>query len=365
MKILHVCQMIGGLDVYVRNIVTYSSEDLEFVIVRGKDDSPQPIMKHGKKIKEYGIRLYRSLNPINDGFALIQTIRIILKEKPDVIHCHSSKGGFIGRWAGFLTGVRTLYTPNAFSFLSTDSKYKKQLYIWLEKTAKLNSCLLACSESEQRLGIEKVGYKKEKALVWHNVVPDASKADISSKTGGRTPYVCYIGRPSYQKNTFFLLDVVKAVHERHPEVKFYLLGVGHYSPDMEELKRRVVQYGLEDTFEMVTWLSHEETWKYVDDSLFYLSVARYEGLPQAVIESMSLGKAIVASDVVGNRDCVKDQGNGYLLPLDMPAFVEKVCLLIENEQLREKMGKNSRTIFEHEFLIENRIGYLEDIYRKM
>lgn len=365
MKILHVCQMVGGLDVYVRNIMTYTSDDLEFVLVHGKDDHLQPVMKNGRNIREYGIRLYRSLNPIDDGIALLQTIRIIMKEKPDVIHCHSSKGGFIGRWAGFLTGVRTLYTPNAFSFLSTDSRYKKQLYIWLERSARLRSWLLACSESELILGIEKVGYSKEKALTWHNAVPDASKADIATKTGGDKPYICFIGRPSFQKNTFFLLDVVREVHKRHPEVKFYLLGVGHYSPDVEELKQKVVQYGLADTFELVSWLGHEETWKYVDDSLFYLTVSRYEGLPQAVIEALSLGKAVVASDVVGNRDCVWDQENGYLLPLDVSVFVEKICLLIENGQLREEMGRKSRSLFEREFLIENRIGYLETIYKEM
>lgn len=52
----------------------------------------------------------------------------------------------------------------------------------------------------------------------------------------------------------------------------------------------------------------------------YLTVARYEGLPLAVIEAMSLGKAIVASDVVGNRDCVEDGYNGRLLPLRKSLF---------------------------------------------
>ena len=42
-------------------------------------------------------------------------------------------------------------------------------------------------------------------------------------------YICYIGRPSYQKNPLFLVEVVKDVHILHPEVKFVLLGVGYYS----------------------------------------------------------------------------------------------------------------------------------------
>lgn len=341
-KVLHIGQMVGGLDTYIRNIIDYTSDGFEFV----PNDS---------------IKLCRQLNPLNDLIALIQAIRTIKKEKPDVIHCHSAKGGFIGRWAGYLTGIRTLYTPHAFSFLCTESKWKRRFYIWLERLARLNSYLLACSESEQMLGINVVHYRREKVQVWHNAVPDAAK--LIADSDETKPYICYVGRPSYQKNTFFLLDVVKEVHKKHPEVKFYLLGVGYYSPDTEKMKQKISEYGLEDAFEMVTWLSHEKTLELLRDSLFYLSVSRYEGLPLSVIETMALGKAILASDVVGNRDCVKDSENGYLLPLEVKTFVEKTCLLIEDVKLREKMGKKSRSLFEDHFYINHRIKVLEEIYK--
>ena len=178
-------------------------------------------------------------------------------------------------------------------------------------------------------------------------------------------YICYIGRPSYQKNTFFLLDVVKETVKRHPEVKFLLLGLGFYSPDLERLKQIISMYNLEDKIELHSWLNHEETLKYLKQSLFYLTVARYEGLPLSVIEAMSLGKAIIASDVVGNKDCVKDGFNGYLLQMDVNVFSEKICYLIENCIEREQMGNNSRLLFEKKFLIDNRIHELEDIYNKL
>ena len=127
MKVLHVGQMIGGLGVYIRNTVTYISDEFEFVIVHGETDNSKPVMKNGKEVKEYTISLYRKLNPLKDLKGLIQVIRIIQKEKPDIIHCHSAKGGFIGRMAGFLTRTKTFYTPHAFSFLSTQNKIKKQI----------------------------------------------------------------------------------------------------------------------------------------------------------------------------------------------------------------------------------------------
>lgn len=115
MKVLHIGQMIGGLDIYIRNSIIYNNvEDNEYVIVCGKDDKHQPVIRNGIEVKEYPISLFRSLNPLNDLKALIEAVKIIKKEKPDVIHCHSAKGGIIGRTAGWITGVKTFYTASCF-----------------------------------------------------------------------------------------------------------------------------------------------------------------------------------------------------------------------------------------------------------
>ena len=63
MKVLHVGQMIGGLGIYIRNTVTYISDEFEFVIVHGEADNSKPVIKDGKAVKEYTISLYRELNP--------------------------------------------------------------------------------------------------------------------------------------------------------------------------------------------------------------------------------------------------------------------------------------------------------------
>ena len=126
----------------------------------------------GIKVKEYGISLYRALNPLKDIKAIVESIRVIKKEKPDIIHCHSAKGGVVGRIAGFLTGTKTFYTPHAFSYLSTPSIQKRRVYLLIEKMCRLNSRLLACSESEMESGMNVVGYSAQRAYCWHNSVPN-------------------------------------------------------------------------------------------------------------------------------------------------------------------------------------------------
>lgn len=171
MKILHIGQMVGGIGVYIKNTTTSLANDVEFVIASGKEDNNKPIVVDGIAIKEYKIDLYRELS-LKDLKGLWQAIKVIRKEKPNVIHCHSAKGGFIGRIAGFICGVPTLYTPHAYSFLSTNSGVKREIFTLLEKVARLNSYMLACSESEKELGKRVVGYNVSKALVWSNSVPD-------------------------------------------------------------------------------------------------------------------------------------------------------------------------------------------------
>ena len=146
----------------------------------------------------------------------------------------------------------------------------------LEKIAKLNSYLLACSGSERELGIKVVGFNEKKAFAWNNAVPD-SLPQISSgkietsdlpvpKVGER--YITSIGRPSYQKNPLFMVEVAHGIHHKHPDIKFYLLGVGFYSPMLEDMKKLIHQYDMDDTFYLLPWLSHEETLKYVREVCF-------------------------------------------------------------------------------------------------
>lgn len=98
--------------------------------------------------------------------------------------------------------------------------------------------------------------------------------------------------------------------------------------------------------------------------MFYLTVSLYEGLPLSVIEAMSLGKAVVASDVTGNKDCVINEVNGYLLPFDANVFAQKILELFRNEDRRRAFEINSRKIYLSKFQIEKQIFMLQTIYKR-
>lgn len=361
---MHIGQLIGGLDTYIRNSIFYASGELEYVLVHGESDHSRSIRDcHGNKIREILIPLKREIN-LKDLTCIFRLLSIIKAERPDVIHCHSAKGGIVGRIAGFLTHTPTLYTPHAFSFLSSPNKLKRVFFKAIEFMTHCNAYVLACSESERRIARHSVGYKKKKALLWQNAVPEPEMISGEMKMPVPThPYIYYIGRPSYQKNPLFMINVIDKVVQRHPEIKFYLLGVGYYSPDLETVKKRIYECELQDNVQLLEWISHSDVMAFAKGAMMYMTMARYEGLPLSVIEAMSLGKPIVASRVFGNEDCVEHGVNGLLLKLDVDTFADAICQMIENPDLREQMGRESLRLYQEKFNIHDRIHLLEEIYR--
>lgn len=366
MKILHIGNLKSGIDTYVRNTVAFAGKDFDFVIVNGGDDNCEPYIRHSKPLKQYSISMYRKLNLWNDIKAIIQAIIIIRKEKPDIVHCHSAKGGVIGRIAAFLTGKKSVYTAHAFSFLSSPSPKKQKFFLLLERIAKLNSILIGCSESERVLGMSKVGYTEKNAFAWNNAIPKINIEDIidPGEKVKKENYLISIGRPSYQKNPLLMVEIMKRVHESMPDMKFYLVGVGFYAPMLEETKALVSDYGLDDFFIMKPWLTHAETLGYLKYAQLYVTTSLYEGLPIAVLEAMGMGKAVVASDVIGNNDCVKDNYNGKLIPMDADVFANVICEIMGDKTVKSQLEKNAMDYFESKFLINKRISELENIYSR-
>lgn len=365
MKILHIGQQIGGLDIYIRNTIEYLPSTIEFVVIRGREDNAKEIIKNNSKIKTYEVDLYRSLG-IRDLKCFIQILKIIKREKPNLIHCHSAKGGIIGRCIGRILAIPTLYTPHAFSFFSTNNKIVKKIYIFFERITRFNTYLLACSHSERDIGTSIVHYNEKKALVWVNSVPDALNTIVGSNCKeiiSKEKYVVTIGRPSFQKNSLNLLEIFNLIHLHRPELQFFILGVGHYSPYLQSIKQKINEYHLENVVTLVDWVDKKIALRYLKEAELYITTALYEGLPLSVLEAMSLSLPIIASDVYGNKDCVVDSYNGYLIDVNnLNLFSEKTLSLIENENLKYDLGNNSRRLFNENFNIVSQIKKLESIY---
>ena len=163
----------------------------------------------------------------------------------------------------------------------------------------------------------------------------------------------------YRNSKITTVDTYDEFKEKIEEGGFIL---AHWD-GTTETEEKIKEEDLKDTILLKPWISHEECLNIMRGSMFYITTSRYEGLPLSVIEAMSLGKPVIASDKVGNKDCVCDNINGYLLPLDTKLFAEKIVSLWKDENKRKEFGSESRRIFLADFCIDSQIDKLINIYR--
>lgn len=147
--------------------------------------------------------------------------------------------------------------------------------------------------------------------------------------------VIYIGRFAPQKDITSLLNIWKIVNQHHPDWQLQIYG--GYGEEQEKLLPIIKKMD-------ANILVHEPTQyifdKYLESSIFLLT-SRYEPFGLVLPEAMSCGLPVVAFDCpYGPADIITDGRDGFLIKnRDLKEFAEKVCLLIENSELRNSMGQ--------------------------
>jgi glycosyltransferase involved in cell wall biosynthesis len=363
-KIVHLFYILGGVGTSIELIAKNTDEDqFEHVII---DGSSQDI-KTSKGIKKiYKVGLDREIHPVQDFKLLLKLIKICKKEKPDLIHAHSSKAGILGKIVAFITGKRCLHTPQAYSFLSTQNKLKKKLYLLIEKTLKiLPHKILASSQSEAHRALNEVGYPLKRVITFPNAINPINKVpDLSIEKQWPDEYLCTVGRPSYQKNIELMIDVINQLKKEKPKIHLVIMGVGSYSPNTKSVEEKIAYLGLQQNITLLKWTSRNDIFRIINDAKLYISTARYEGLPYAVVESLALGKALVLSNADGNRDLIEDGKNGFLIFDDnIEIYKQRIIDLLNYKEKCLAFEQHSKKLFNEQFNINNTIKNLETIYK--
>ncbi len=366
-KIAHIARPISGVGVYVKLLVKHiDNQKFENILIYNKQGEEVIIKdKSQNEIPKFQVNLRRELNLLKDIKCLFNIINLLKKNKPDIIHCHSAKAGILGRIAGAYLRIPTVYTPHAFSYLSSKKSLKRTLFLTIEKVFRfLPSRIIACSNSEYNRAVNELHFKKNKVYIWNNSIEDMIEL-TPSKITEKLPkkFICSIGRPSYQKNVKMLLEVILQIKNNIKDVHLVLLGIGRESAEIDKLKEYVKNNDLDKNITMISWLEREETMSIVKESYMYISSARYEGLPYAVIEALSLSKPCVVTNVDGNKDLITDNYNGYLTEQENTKnMAERILSIFNEKELTKQMSVNSRKEFLKKYNIEKNINELEKIY---
>jgi glycosyltransferase involved in cell wall biosynthesis len=232
--------------------------------------------------------------------------RKLVELKPDIVHLHSSFAGFLGRLSTLfcLPSTAFLYSPHCISFIRRDiGRMKRYCFAGLELLACVKSCTyVGCSESECA-AIQR--YLGRRAVLIENAADrtvtarrDWNSDKARSKT---TQRIVTVGGIRVQKNPRLFAEIARSFNQDGTE----FVWIGDGDPD---LKRTLEEAGVRVT----GWLARTEVIYAVAQADIYLSTASWEGMPISLIEAMTLGTPVVASDCPGNIDTVRHGSTGVI-----------------------------------------------------
>ncbi|OGF46438.1 MAG: hypothetical protein A2231_12750 [Candidatus Firestonebacteria bacterium RIFOXYA2_FULL_40_8] len=272
--------------------------------------------------------------------------KIFKNEKIDIVHTHSSKAGILGRFAAKMAGVPVIiHTVHGFSFNDFQNIIKKNLYIFLERmTAKFTHKLIVVTKVDIEKGLNAgVGKKEQYAVI-------RSGFDLSEFTVPRdlsiirkefnvipgTKTVGMVACLKTQKNPGDFVRMSALVKQKHPGVKYFIVGDGEKRKEVEKL---IEEFNLKNDIILTGWRKDVAEFIQLFDVVVLTSL--WEGLPRVLPQAMCAKKPVVATAVDGSKEAVIDGSNGYLVPpKDYKAIAEKVSELLSDDALRKKMGEN-------------------------
>lgn len=349
------------------------SEKYETILVCGKGGVLDQEALQESQLGSFRLVFFKSLrreiNPLMDALAFVSLFAFFLREKPDIVHTHSSKAGILARLAAWAAGVKTrVHTYHGFGFNDRQNFRVKNFYLLLERLcAPLSSALIFVSRANWEEALKKgLGPSSRFHLIRSGIdlsrfpalVEDRALKKEELGFAKDSPLIVSIGNLKPQKNPVDFVNLAAQVVSSVPPAEFLFIGEG---PLRAEAEGRAAALGLSRKIRFCGWRKDAGEWLAVSDVFVLTSL--WEGLPRSLIEAMKSGLSCAAYAVDGIKDVIKDGENGFLVSAkDVQALSERVIRLLEDPDLRSRMGLAAARSVTDEFDIHRMVRSQENLY---
>lgn len=345
-KVLHIVEAFGGgVFSVLCDMFNGLSEEYDIVVAYAKrKQTPENFKDYFKpNIKFIEVKNFtREVNFTKDIKALKEIKKIYKEEKPDIVHLHSSKAGILGRLGIHSREIKMFYNPHGFSFLKQDdSKIKRLIYWWIEKaTAIINKrcTIVGCSKGEYD---EAFKLNKNSILINNGIDIEKLKKETENlnekEIDSTNLKFCTVGRIGYQKNPKEFNEIAKMF----PNIKFTWIGEG-------ELRNELTSSNIDIT----GWKERKDVLQVLNENDIFILTSLWEGLPISLLEAMYMKKICIVSDVIGNRDVIENEKNGFIAN-DIENYKE-IINQIENkgiEKLKEKAREDVMCLYSSNVMV--------------
>lgn len=341
MKILHVITRsdLGGAQTVVISLANFMCKEHEIIVAAGEDGPMWNILD--EKIKKIKIKeIVRQISPLNDIKAFLKLRRLYNKEKPDVIHLHSSKVGILGRLA--FPSKKIVYSVHGFD--SIRLAYRQ--FLPIEKALRNRCKAIVLASNYDKKNLIKEGIVEELHVVYNGIHLPKNESGIFIE--GLDKYekvVMCIARISPQKRFESYIEIAKSL----PQYAFVWIGADKEYADLPQ-----------NLFCLIGFPNAKRFLQLAD---IFVLPTNYEGVPIVIIDALSYGKPIVSSNVGGISEIVLSGKNGYVIDNDNNIFVEKIQYILENKNIYHSFSKESVDIFNNKLIIDKMVEGYTEIYK--
>ena len=333
---------LGGAQSVVAHIANSLCHEHTVIVIAGEGNGElySILDRRVKYIKCSSLQ--RSLSPLKELKTIWSFRKLYKKYNPDVIHLHSSKAGMLGRIA--FPSNKVLYTVHGFDSI----RIAFRSFLPIERMMQ-NFCSQIVGVSKYDVRTLNEEHITKNVSYVYNGIPHGEECPNLSWSIPSTfkKKILCIARLNPQKNHKLFLEIAELL----PQYAFVWIG------NQDEYKT---------TLQNVFFLGNiPEAGHYCQLADLFLLTSNYEGLPMVILEAMSYGKPVVASNVGGVSEVVINTETGYALPNDKTKFVEAIKSILENEVLYNKMSCNAENLIREKFTVNHMVQGYVDLYRSM
>ena len=333
---------LGGAQSVLANLSNALCKQNQIIVIAGEGDGKLWEILDKRIVRIPCPYIKRKPSIINDIRAILFLKRACHHFKPDVIHLHSSKAGLLGRMA--FPSSKIVYTVHGFDSI----RLRYRSFIPIERVFQ-NFCSAIVGVSaydESCLKKEKIC--KHVSFIYNGIpspnLKENKKIGLPQKFQKK---VLCIARISKQKRFDLFVEVAKLL----PQYAFAWIG------NIQEIKNVP-----NNVFMMGNIVNAQA---YCSDADVFFLPSNYEGLPMVIIEAMSHSKPIVASNVGGVSEIVKNGVNGYTTRNDSQEMAEAINLILADKEQEKLMGIRSREIYESKLTLEKMVDQYKSLYNSI
>lgn len=294
--------------------------------------------------------LRRSIRLLHELRALSQLQALIRELQPDIVACHSSKAGLLGRIAGRRCGVRTVFTAHGWAFANGVPAPRRLLYRELERFAGwFADRVITVSDHDLNLARKQRIVSADRLTRVHNGIADVGP-ELLANPLVNTVVILMTARFDDQKDHATLLRGLAAVASDVPW-RLRLAGEGPNLCAMERLARDL------HIADHVEFLGHRtDVPQLLAGSQIFALTSNWEGLPISILEAMRARVPVVASDVGGVHEAVVHGETGFLTGRgDAGEVATALRALIGDPELRRKQADAARRRFLQYFTLDRQM----------